>query len=211
MRRSRALVAAVITAAIVLGNGAMPAGASQPGAGGVEFLVTAHLPTFPCRPPGCTGTFEGMSTGTLAGEDDSGIHWSVAWTGGQSQGSFSYVDSCDVPAGIAAGGGNLTASVGAVTGTYGEPAPGAPFPLPVIGVNTGLTFEWTRIGLSAVLITRVSVSITVVKPEGIVTIPVVDDHLGAANAQFAPTGPASTCAAPQPLDAVVLGTNLITT
>lgn len=209
MRRSQALVVVIVVATLVLGNASLPARASEPGVGGVEFALTAHLPTFPCRPPGCIGSFAGTSGGTLAGEDAAGIHWTAAWAGGVSQGTFTYVDSCEVPVGIAAGGGSLTASVGAVTGTYGDPSMGAPFPLPVIGVDASLAFEWTRIGLTAVVTTHVSVTITVVKPEGIVTIQVVGNHLGVANAVFVPTGPAATCASPQALDAAVLGTNTV--
>jgi hypothetical protein len=184
------------------------------GGGNVNFVLTATLPTFPCKPPGCTnGTFTGSSNGALAGATSANVPWTVEWVLGTAANTgtgFSYVDSCDIPTGLAQGGGTLTATVGHVTGTYGTPAMGAPFPLPVVAVAATLAFEWTRIGVTALVITQVSVSITYATPSGtLTTIPVVTNHLGVALAAFAPLSAPPTCTAPGPITAVVVGSDQI--
>jgi hypothetical protein len=204
MKAFTAVGTALMTIVLVLGGVSLPAEASEPGAGTLEFQLTASLPLFPCEPPGCTGSFAGTSAGTLAG-DHEGNPWTVAWEGGLASGGFGYVDSCDIPSGTAEGYGTLTAEVGSVVGTYGAPSDDGVFPLPVIGVTTTFSFIWTRIGLTAVLTTHASVTLTFIGPLGTTTVTVVSNHLGAAEAVLVPTGPAGTCNAPQPMDAVVIG------
>jgi hypothetical protein len=217
MTSKRRCAVAVACASVIISLCAMPpaAHASGTGGGSVQFDLTANLPTFPCPPPGCTGSFGGSSTGVLAGMDGNNP-WTVTWIPGApaqstANGSFTYADSCAIPIGVASGTGSLTANVGFVTGTYGPPVGSTALPYPVVGVHTDFSFDWSRVGLAAVVTTSVSVTIKVAEPSGvIVDVPVVGNHLDVAVAAFAPTGAVvPTCAAPGPLAAVVGASDLI--
>ena len=144
MRRVMPVLAAVAT---LTGAGAAmgTSSASAAGYGGFVYTGTASLPLFPCGvfPPvlnnPCTGgTFTGSAVGVAADTDDS----AVVCTACTLTASFSYDEACPLTAGFP--------PLGSASGTFAVRQPGSGA-LVVSG-----TFQWARVGLTAVLVLTVT-------------------------------------------------------
>jgi hypothetical protein len=159
------------TAAAVDARGAVSAPAptrafsvvEQPflGTGALVFKGTASLPTFPCPPPPpygtgpCGGSFTGDWTGNMAGTDGRSTY-NVAWAApaGRLNASFQYAEwqcaGTETVLGLAIGTGTADALPGEVQGKW--QVPGESFPRDIIRVTAAFTFNWVRVGTSAVLV-----------------------------------------------------------
>ena len=191
---------------------AVPASATGPGGGAIEFTGTAFLPTFPCDVGNtCSGTFQGTANGSLAGVDGTSP-WTAALALAPISATYTYTDPCvgidGIQAnaiGIAGGDGTITMSLGgAPVGTYG-PAPGLPVstPLIVTAISVSFHFDWARVGTSAVATTSNDVSLQVLMPSGPTWVSVLAAQLGTIVATFAPTASPPSCDAPGPLPALI--------
>ena len=130
--------------------------------GGVAFNGQATLETFPCSPPApfgngpCAGTFTGAWSGNVSGV--SGSHaFDVTWTtpAGRLQAAFDYAEwqclgGTETVLGVAKGSGGATAEPGEVQGKW--QVPGETFARDITRVSASFSFDWLRIGTSAVLV-----------------------------------------------------------
>jgi hypothetical protein len=203
-RRIRLAVATTTTAVSCLVLAA-PAAAAAPALGYLTVNGTASLPTFPCAPPPpfgngpCAGSFAGSWTGHVAGVQGTSAY-DVTWGAGSVGASFQYSElqclGLETALGIAAGSGSASSGPGQVQGKW--QVPGETFARDVYGVRLSFTFQWTRVGTSAVLVLSpftLTLDVTGLSPQ----LVVASKQYGAAT--FAPTshqsGPTTpTCANP---------------
>jgi hypothetical protein len=152
--------------------------------GGLGFTCTATLPAFPTS-SGSGATCTGTSVGAVAGQTDGGAPYVVAGPGTINAFNINYAEGCVANEPPLLGTANGQAVIDVTTGSPGT-------------VTAG--FDWTRIGLVAVVLTN---NTTVTSAAGTATATV---QPGAGVAAFAPLLTASNvCPTGGPLTAIVAG------
>jgi hypothetical protein len=202
IRHTLAATTAVLSCALFVTPAAAQA---APALGHLAFTGTATLPTFPCAPPPpfgngpCAGSFAGAWTGHVAGVQGTSA-FDVTWGAGAVGATFQYSElqclGLETVLGIASGSGSASSGPGQVQGKW--QVPGEAFARDVYGVRVSFTFQWTRVGTSAVLVLSpfaLTLDVTGMSPQLVAS----SKQYGAAT--FAPTahqsGPATpTCASP---------------
>lgn len=147
---SRRLAAALAAVALVLV--ATPQTAEADGTSPLVLEGEAALPEFPCPlppppDPPCAGTFEGTISGELEG-----VHMGNAWTVTLAEvpitADFSYSDG-NCARGTASGAATAAGGADNVVGTYDK---GGPLPRLITGITITAAFEWSRDGVTALVV-----------------------------------------------------------
>lgn len=179
----------LVVAAVVMSIGLIVAPIAPASAGtvtgGLGFTCTATLPAFPTA-SGSGATCTGTSVGVVAGTLDSGAPYAVGGVGAMNAFNINYAEGCVLNEPPLLGTANGQAQIDVTTGLPGT-------------VTAG--FDWTRVGLTAVVLTN---NTKVTTAAGVATATV---QPGAGVAAFAPLiNPAvNSCPAGGPLTAIVVG------
>jgi hypothetical protein len=157
-RRIR-VIAAATAAALSCALFVAPGAGAAPAVGQITVNGSATLPVFPCAPPPpfgdgpCNGSFSGSWAGHVAGVHGTSA-FDVTWAAGTVSAGFTYSElqclGLETALGIANGTGSAYSGPGQVQGKW--QVPGETFARDVYEVRTDFTFQWTRVGTSAVLV-----------------------------------------------------------
>lgn len=167
-RRALALVAVV--GSVAFAQQAVPVSASLTSV--IVFDGTATLPTFPCGPNCTGGTFAGHASGVAVSTNAMG---DATFVQAPMASNFSYNESCPVaqpvapPSGTANGSFTITGATATLTGN----------------------FSWTRVGLTAVIVTS---SGTITYSNGNTASAILPD---VSVALFVPSTPIGSCTVPR--------------